>query len=58
MQAFRRSAAQTARAVSRQQTKRYAHHEAPAAGSIKYPEDEKLGVRAIERQQKQEQEQE
>ncbi|KAI5240447.1 hypothetical protein E4T47_06157 [Aureobasidium subglaciale] len=47
MQAFRRSAAtaaQTARAVSRQQTKRYAHHEAPAAGSIKYPEEEKLGT--------------
>ncbi|KAG9514105.1 hypothetical protein KCU99_g7463, partial [Aureobasidium melanogenum] len=43
MQAFRRSAAQTARAATRQQTKRYAHHEAPAAGSIKYPEEEKLG---------------
>lgn len=47
MQAFRRSAAQTARAVARQQTKRYAHHEAPAAGSIKYPEEEKLGVRVL-----------
>ncbi|KAI4735919.1 hypothetical protein E4T50_13583 [Aureobasidium sp. EXF-12298] len=43
MQAFRRSAAQTARAVTRQQTKRHAHHEAPSAGSIKYPEEEKLG---------------
>lgn len=47
MQAFRRSAAQTARAATRQQTKRYAHHEAPAAGSIKYPEEEKLGVRVM-----------
>jgi hypothetical protein len=50
MQAFRRSAAtaaQTVRAVTRQQTKRHAHHEAPAAGSIKYPEDEKLGVRVM-----------
>lgn len=58
MQAFRRSAAQTARAVSRQQTKRYAHHEAPAAGSIKYPEEEKLGVRAIGSQQEPDQAQE
>lgn len=50
MQAFRRSAAQTARAVTRQQTKRYAHHEASAAGSIKYPEEEKLGVRDMGRE--------
>jgi hypothetical protein len=55
MQAFRRSAAtaaQTARAVARQQTKRHAHHEAPSAGSIKYPEDEKLGVRVMGAQKK------
>jgi hypothetical protein len=44
MQAFRRAAAQSARTIARQQTRRHAHHESPAAGSIKYPADEKLGV--------------